>query len=226
MLIKFVTNRKLLNDEDEFLSVLELICKDLKDGLKKKGHSIDSVILREKDLDIICYENLLNKVYETINIHNIPLFIHSHFELLGGDFNKVHLPIHRFRDFCDLVSNDEDFRTRILDCGNISLGVSIHSKKEAIEVEQRLKELLLNTSLNTNISISPYITVGNLFVTTCKVGRLGIGYENFKEIKDATSIPTYSIGGITIENLNEVGSKTNSKKACIMSDLVEFCKSM
>lgn len=37
MLIKFVTNRKLLNDEDEFLSVLELICEDLKDGLKKRS---------------------------------------------------------------------------------------------------------------------------------------------------------------------------------------------
>ncbi len=225
MLIKFVTNRKLLRDEDEFLSVLESICEDLKDGLLKHGHSIDSVILREKDLDIVSYEKLLNKVYEITKRHNVPLFIHSHFELIGRDFNKVHLPIHRFREFCDLVSNDEDFRTRILDCGNIFIGVSIHSKKEAIEVEKRLA-ILLNPSLNTNISINTYLTVGNLFATTCKVGKPGIGYENFKEIKDATSIPTYPIGGITVENLNEVGAQTNSKKACIMSDLVEFCKSM
>lgn len=226
MLIKFVTNRKLLNDEDEFLSVLESICGDLEYSLLKKGHSIDSVILREKDLDLVSYDILLNKVYEVTNIYNVPLFIHSHFELLGGHFNKIHLPIHRFREFCDLFSNDENFRARILDCENIFIGVSIHSKKEAMEVEQRLTELILNTSLNTNISINTYLTAGNLFVTTCKVGKPGIGYEIFKEIKNATSIPTYPIGGITVENLNEVGAKSNSIKACIMSDLVEFCKSM
>ena len=72
---------------------------------------------------------------------------------------------------------------------NIRIGKSIHTLDEAKQAET---------------DGADYIMFGNVFETNSKPGQPAQGIERLKKIKEASSIPIISIGGITTENVQEV----------------------
>lgn len=69
------------------------------------------------------------------------------------------------------------------------LGCSVHSVEEAKRAED------LGAS---------YVTFGHIFPTSSKPGVPPRGPEGLQEVVDAVSIPVLAIGGITIENIEQV----------------------
>ncbi|HAW50323.1 TPA: thiamine phosphate synthase [bacterium] len=69
------------------------------------------------------------------------------------------------------------------------IGVSTHSLDEAIKAEEEGAD---------------YIGLGPIFPTETKPGLYPIGPEIIKEVKEKINIPVVAIGGITLENIEEV----------------------
>lgn len=69
------------------------------------------------------------------------------------------------------------------------IGVSVHSKEEAISAERRNAD---------------YIIYGHCYLTNSKKGKPPIVLSTISEIKRNISIPLYAIGGITEERISEL----------------------
>ncbi len=157
-----------------------------------------AIILREKYLTFDEYEKLAILCQKICKEHEVPLIVHSFYETaISIKAAGVHIPFG--------MLSDENTSRKIKDNMNI-LGVSIHSRDEAIAA----------TSAGAT-----YLTAGNIYETTCKVGLLGKGIDYLREIVEAVDIPVYGIGGISIENINEV-LDTKAAGVCIMSETNKY----
>jgi hypothetical protein len=45
-----------------------------------------------------------------------------------------------------------------------------------------------------------YVTLGNIFATSCKKGKPGIGLEPLKQLARALPLPVFGVGGINVTN--------------------------
>ncbi|PWK11351.1 thiamine-phosphate pyrophosphorylase [Tumebacillus permanentifrigoris] len=79
--------------------------------------------------------------------------------------------------------------TRPLMQGDQWIGCSVHSVEEAVKAEQ--------------VGAS-YITYGHIFATNSKPGLPPRGVDALRRVVDAVNIPVLAIGGITMENIDEV----------------------
>lgn len=177
-----VTNRKLC--KGDFLLRIEEI-----------AHSdINSIILREKDLNEEEYFDLAEKVLEICNANNTNCILHSFYNCsLKLKHKQIHLPINILRENPNLR---KEFKT---------IGASVHSVSEGLEA----------VKLGAD-----YVSYGHVFATNCKKGLAPRGIEQLLEICSALPIPVYAIGGINCENINDV-KKAGASGACIMSGLME-----
>jgi len=86
------------------------------------------------------------------------------------------------------------------------IGVSIHSLKEAKEVE---------------ILGATYVVAGHIFETDCKKDLKPRGLIFIKQLSSALTIPIFAIGGINQENSNLV-IDSGAFSVCMMSSMMKY----
>lgn len=136
------------------------------------------VVLREKDLPDVEYEQLARKCSVICSVHNVPFAVHSRVDIarrLG--VSRIHMTMDGLRS-----GGVSGFRL---------VGASVHSVDEAIEAQ----------GLGAH-----YLIAGNVFETACKPGMPARGLDFLREVCDSTDLPVYAIGGVDPENYWEVVS--------------------
>lgn len=174
-----ITNQKLC--KDDFLNRIEEIASG-------KPHAI---MLREKDLSEVEYQNLAIKVKEICDRHQVNLIINQNFEIADRlNVGAIQVSID------DLRKNREVIRKFA------QVGVSVHSVNQAEEAEQLGAD---------------YLIAGHIFPTDCKKGLPARGLRFLKEVCDSVKIPVFAIGGISEANYKIV-LITGAEGICIMSE--------
>jgi thiamine-phosphate pyrophosphorylase len=73
-----------------------------------------------------------------------------------------------------------------------------------------------------------YIGFGPLFATPTKPGRPAIGLDDIRSVQESVSVPVFCIGGIKLENLEQV-LDAGARRVVIVSgilaaaDIVRYC---
>lgn len=148
---------------------------DFCDQLEKIAYAKpETVILRERDLDVNEYEALASACLEILRPLKVELTIHTHVEVARRlQVSRIHMPLSKLSK---------------LD-GFTSVSSAVHS----------LEELAKASRLGVN-----FVIAGHIFQTDCKRGVPPRGIPFLREICDAAKIPVYAIGGITPENAPDV----------------------
>ena len=160
-------------------------------------HKPDAVILREKDLTAAEYSKLAQDAAKICAAYRVQLILHSCWKTaMELDCKNIHLPL-------AVLQTDEFQHYR--DKFQI-IGASIHSMEEAQQA----------AVLGAN-----YLTAGNIYVTSCKVGLPGRGLVWLSEICKEINLPVYAIGGISLsgEQFDDL-QKSGASGACIMSEFM------
>lgn len=160
-------------------------------------HKPDAVILREKDLAAAEYNQLAQEAAKICAAYHVQLILHSFWKTaMELDCKNIHLPL------AVLQTNEfKHYRDKFQ-----IIGASIHSMEEAQQA----------AALGVN-----YLTAGNIYVTSCKVGLPGRGLVWLSEICKEIKLPVYAIGGIYLsgEQFNDL-QKNGAAGACIMSEFM------
>lgn len=153
-----------------------------------------AVLLREKDLSSAEYRALAQQAQEICTRFDVPLILHS-FPQVAQDLGipRLHLPLPLLRT----LEHREAWEV---------LGTSCHS------MEQMREAVSLGAT---------YITLGNIFATTCKPGLAGKGLEMLHEVCSHCPVPVYAIGGITLHNLSDVLG-AGAAGGCMMSGFMQL----
>jgi thiamine-phosphate pyrophosphorylase len=170
-------NLYLITDRKLFGSsekMLQAIEKALEGGVR-------AVQLREKDLNSRELLALAYTMREVTKAHTAKLFINDRVDIalaIGADgvqLGGTSIPVHAARKASD---------------GDLIIGVSAHSVDEAKKARD---------------DGADFITLGPVYETPSKM-RYGkpIGIHVLKEAAGDLSLPVYAIGGIRIDNINEV----------------------
>ena len=140
------------------------------------------VQIREKTADTLDFYNLALKVKEITTKYNVPLIINDRVDVaLAVDADGVHVGQSDMP--CDI--------TRELIGENKILGVSAATIDEAKKAEK---------------DGADYIGTGAVFPTSTKDDAPSITKKDLKNIVDSINIPVVAIGGINIENANELNN--------------------
>ena len=178
-----ITDRILV--EGDFLAQLEKVSR-----LRPQA-----MILREKDLDDIQYEELAGEVKEICGREGIPLFVNSRTETarrLG--IRNLHLPV--------AVLSQENFRRKDFD----RISAACHSLEDVrTAAEHGATQIIL----------------GTIFETDCKKGLKGKGLDFLREICAHSPLPVYAIGGITMEKMKKV-REAGAAGGCMMSGFMKM----
>ena len=141
---------------------------------------VSVVQIREKTADTLDFYNLALKVKEITTKYNVPLIINDRVDVaLAVDADGVHVGQSDMP--CDI--------TRELIGENKILGVSAATIDEAKKAEK---------------DGADYIGTGAVFPTSTKDDAPSITKKDLKNIVDSINIPVVAIGGINIENANEL----------------------
>lgn len=174
-----VTNRKLC--KDDFLQRIKELAK---------GEPY-AIMLREKDLNKLEFEDLALKVKEICEEAQVPLIINQNIAAAAKlKLCNIHLSI------SDLRKHQNDLFPFI------NIGASVHSVSEAVEA----------VKLGAT-----YLVAGHIFSTDSKKGVPPRGLSFLKEVCDSVEIPAFAIGGITNDHVRDV-LETGAKGMCIMSE--------
>lgn len=173
-----ITNRKLCYGD--FLNQIRLLAKA----------GVDQLVLREKDLTKIEYEELAKDVLSICEEYAITCVLHKYIEVakkLG--MPRIHLSVP------DTIEHKKELQSFSY------LGVSTHSL-EQLKIAQEYH--------------ADYVFYGHVFPTDCKKGVPARGVENLKSICESAIIPVYAIGGITPENAGQA-TAAGASGVCVMS---------
>lgn len=152
------------------------------------------IILREKDLEPIAYQDLARQVISICQSSRAPCILHGNPEAAGAlGVESIHLPMPVLRSLSQ----------RQRECFRV-LGASCHSVEEAREAE----------TLGCT-----YIIAGHVFATDCKKDLNPRGLRFLQEVCRGVHIPVWAIGGITPENIRAV-LDTGARGGCVMSGLM------
>ena len=171
------------------------LCRgDLIDRMKKVlEDDVDYVIMREKDLPAREALAIAGGLKNLTDYYHKPLIVNSFIDTARTiHADGIHLP---YQIFLKEHQQIADFSMR---------GASVHSVEEAIKAQE------LGAS---------YILAGNIFETDCKKGLPGRGLSFVKELAQAVSIPIWTVGGITKENMSDVLG-AGAKVVCMMSSMM------
>ena len=173
-----------MNNIDLSLYLVTDNSEDEKKFLKTIEEAINGgvsvVQIREKTADTLEFYNLALKVKEITTKYNVPLIINDRVDIaLAIDADGVHVGQSDMP--CDV--------TRKLIGENKILGVSATTIDEAKKAEK---------------DGADYIGTGAVFPTSTKDDAPNITKKDLKDIVDSINIPVVAIGGITIENANEL----------------------
>jgi thiamine-phosphate pyrophosphorylase len=152
--------------------------KAVEDALKG---GVTLLQLREKDISSLDFYNIAIKLKQISDAYNVPLIINDRLDIaLAADADGLHIgqediPIAEAR--------------RLLGPKKI-LGYSVSNVKEAVYGEKNGAD---------------YLGAGPVYITGSKSDAgAPIGPEGIKCIKESISIPVVGIGGIGIDNIDEV----------------------
>ena len=138
------------------------------------------VQIREKTAETLEFYNLAIKVKKITTKYNVPLIINDRVDVaLAIDADGVHVGQSDMP--CDI--------TRKLIGENKILGVSATTIEEAKKAENNGAD---------------YIGTGAIFPTTTKNDAPSVTKKDLSDIANSINIPVVAIGGITIENANEL----------------------
>ena len=141
---------------------------------------VSVVQIREKTAETLEFYNLAIKVKEITTKYNVPLIINDRVDVaLAIDADGVHVGQSDMP--CDI--------TRKLIGENKILGVSAATIEEAKKAEN---------------DGADYIGTGAIFPTTTKDDAPNVTKKDLSDIVKSINIPVVAIGGITIENANEL----------------------
>jgi len=173
-----------MNNIDLSLSLVTDNSDDEEKFLKTIEEAINGgvtvVQIREKTADTLDFYNLALKVKEITTKYNVPLIINDRVDVaLAVDADGVHVGQSDMP--CDI--------TRELIGENKILGVSAATIDEAKKAEK---------------DGADYIGTGAVFPTSTKDDAPSITKKDLKNIVDSINIPVVAIGGINIENANEL----------------------
>lgn len=160
-------------------------------------HKPDVVILREKDLTAAEYNQLAQEAAKICAAYRVQLILHSFWHTaIELDCKNIHLPLAMLQ-----INEFQYYRDKFQ-----LIGASIHSMEEAQKA----------VALGAN-----YLTAGNIYITSCKVGLPGRGLVWLNEICKEVKIPVYAIGGISLsgEQFDDL-QKSGAAGACIMSEFM------
>ncbi len=164
------------------------------------GTDADFIILREKDMNEADYLSLSRAAIEICRKKHKKLILHTYINTAAQlEHPHIHLP------YSALMN---DLRTQNTAFKPVTLGVSVHSREEAIKAEQ------LGAT---------YLTAGHIFATDCKKGAPPRGLDWLRDITANVSIPVYAIGGITEDNLASVMC-CGAAGGCMMSAAMQYKK--
>lgn len=141
---------------------------------------VSVVQIREKTAETLEFYNLAIKVKEITTKYDVPLIINDRVDIaLAIDADGVHVGQSDMP--CDI--------TRKLIGKNKILGVSATTVEEAKKAEN---------------DGADYIGAGAVFPTTTKADAKSVTKKELSDITKSINIPVVAIGGITIENANEL----------------------
>lgn len=156
---------------------------------------VSATVLREKDLSEDEYYRLAKKVNEIYEKAGKTLILHNFYKIAKElNIDKIHLPL----SVLESMNEEERAYFRIL-------GASCHSIEDAVKAESYG---------------CTYITAGHIYVTDCKMGVKPRGLDFLREITQKVDIPVWAIGGISMDNIEEVVS-CGAYGGCIMSGLMK-----
>ncbi|MGG7162655.1 thiamine phosphate synthase [Clostridium ihumii] len=146
---------------------------------KSIEYGIDRIILREKDLDDKSLYSIGKKIKGYMDGSKCKLIVNSNF-MVAKELNAygTQLSYSTFKDSMEIIP--KSIRT---------IGVSIHSIEEAINAEK------LGAS---------YLLCSNIYETECKMGLQGKGTEFIRNLKCEVNIPIVALGGINLDNVQDV----------------------
>ena len=150
---------------------------------------VDMIILREKDLIAPEYRYLAVECLTICTDYGVPLCINSNVNVAREmNIGNVQLPLSKMRKLTDRE-------------GLTSIGVSVHSIKEAKEARKLGAD---------------YLVAGPIFQTECKPNAVPKGPQLIKDICKIVRVPVYAIGGITPYNIKHIAFNEGSG-VCIRS---------
>jgi thiamine-phosphate pyrophosphorylase len=145
---------------------------------------VDIIQVRAKDLSHPQRVELALRVVSAAFAHNVPVIVNDDIDAAfesGAD--GVHLGQ---EDWAQLGSREQ--RMERLASMRI-VGLSTHSLEQALAAER---------------DGADYIGVGPVFPTATKPGAQPVGLELIREVAGRLSVPFFAIGGITLDNLEQV----------------------
>ncbi len=156
------------------------------------------IMLREKDMDEADYLSLSRAAIEICRKKHKKLILHTYINAAAQlKHPHIHLP---YPALVNCMCTQNGYQADIT-FEPVTLGVSVHSREEAIKAEQ------LGAT---------YLTAGHIFATDCKKGVPPRGLDWLRDITENVTIPVYAIGGITEDNLAAV-MRCGAAGGCMMS---------
>ncbi len=139
------------------------------------------VQLREKDISSLDFYNVAVKLKKLVNSHGIPLIVNDRLDIaLAADADGLHIG----QDDLPL-----EFARRMLGSHKI-LGYSVANVEQAVFGQSKGAD---------------YLGAGAVYPTASKADiGAAIGIEELKRIKQQVSIPVVGIGGIGLNNIEEI----------------------
>lgn len=150
--------------------------------------NVNAIILREKELATEELLEIAMKIKKLTEGTNTSLIVNSNIEVA----NKVNADGYHV-SFKDFVEGEAKYKGL--------LGVSVHSIKEAVIVDEKGAD---------------YILVSHIFETKCKEGLKPKGLKFIEEIKKRVRIPIIALGGINTTNIESV-IKSGADGVAVMS---------
>ena len=199
--LNIISNRKLCENQN-LEKQIKKIFLDYEKKIYLENFEIVALTLREKDLDKNEYLNLVEKIYPICKRYGIDLILHQNYDLNLDKKYKIggfHLSYEIFK------SLNKNIREKLIKKYK-RIGVSIHSLKEAKEVE---------------ILGATYVVAGHIFETDCKKDLKPRGLIFIKQLSSALTIPIFAIGGINQENSNLV-IDSGAFSVCMMSSMMKY----
>jgi thiamine-phosphate pyrophosphorylase len=179
------------------LSKAEAVVGQMMDG------GVDLLQIRAKGHDEFTIEELANRILPITEAAGVPLIINDYPELVPSIGAQG---AHVGQD--DLSVEDARWRAGRALAGEVPpviIGKSTHSLEQAVAAQAEGAD---------------YIGFGPLFPTPTKAGRPSIGLQDIAHVHELVQIPIFCIGGIKLENLEQVIA-AGARRVVIVSGILQ-----
>lgn len=164
---------------------------------------VDILQIRAKGADEFLIEELANEMLAVTQPAGVPLIINDFPELVpsvgaeGAHVGQDDLPVDDARWRAGRALADE--------VPPVIIGKSTHSIAQAVAAQE---------------AGADYIGFGPLYPTGTKPGRPAIGLDDIRKVHELVQIPIFCIGGIKLENLQEVIA-AGARRVVIVSGILQ-----